>query len=96
MCTNLLDAWDGNADDLAQRVSLVVVARSRLERLAAVKRARGWKNLRLASALADAFTRDYDGCPRWRGASSSVIGLATGQMKSGPPCSAFLEDSRRR
>ena len=27
MCTNLLDAWDGNADDVAQRASLVVVAR---------------------------------------------------------------------
>ena len=51
MCTNLLDAWDGNADDITQRVSLVVVARSPLERLAAVKRERGWKNLRLASAL---------------------------------------------
>src|ERR1700679_2387160 len=61
MCTNLLDAWDGNADDIAQRVSLVVVARSPLERLAAVKRERGWKNLRLASALNDAFTRDYAG-----------------------------------
>jgi len=63
MCTNLLDAWDGNADDIAQRVSLVVVARSPLERLAAVKRERGWKNLRLASALNDAFTRDYAGSP---------------------------------
>ena len=38
MCTNLLDAWDGNADDIAQRASLVVVARSPLERLVAVKR----------------------------------------------------------
>src|ERR1700759_821239 len=45
MCTNLLDAWDGNADDVAQRVSLVVVARSPLERLVAVKRERRWKNL---------------------------------------------------
>ena len=63
MCTNLLDAWDGNADDLAQRVSLVVIARSPLERLAAVKRERGWKNLRMASALADDFTRDYAGSP---------------------------------
>ena len=63
MCTNLLDAWDGNADDITQRVSLVVVARSPLERLAAVKRERGWKNLRLASALTDAFTRDYAGSP---------------------------------
>jgi len=63
MCTNLLDAWDGNADDLAQRVSLVVIARSPLERLVAVKRERGWKNLRLASALTDAFTRDYAASP---------------------------------
>jgi predicted dithiol-disulfide oxidoreductase (DUF899 family) len=63
MCTNLLDAWDGNADDIAQKVSLVVVARSPLERLLAVKRERGWKNLRLASALNDAFTRDYAGSP---------------------------------
>ena len=30
ICTNLLDAWDGNADDIAQNVSLVVVARSPL------------------------------------------------------------------
>ncbi|HEY1448683.1 MAG TPA: DUF899 family protein [Caulobacteraceae bacterium] len=63
MCTNLLDAWDGNADDIAQRASLVVVARSPLERVAAVKRERGWKNLRLASVLTDAFTRDYAGSP---------------------------------
>lgn len=63
MCTNLLDAWDGNADDIAQRVSLVVVARSPLDRLAAVKQERGWKNLRLASALNDDFTRDYSASP---------------------------------
>ncbi|HVN02400.1 MAG TPA: DUF899 family protein [Caulobacteraceae bacterium] len=63
MCTNLLDAWDGNAKDIAQRASLVVVARSPLERLAAVKRERGWKHLRLASAITDAFTRDYAASP---------------------------------
>lgn len=63
MCTNLLDAWDGNADDIAQNVSLVVIARSPLDRLVAVKRERGWQNLRLASALGDAFTRDYAGSP---------------------------------
>jgi predicted dithiol-disulfide oxidoreductase (DUF899 family) len=63
MCTNLLDAWDGNADDIAQNVSLVVVARSPVERLAAVKRQRGWKNLRVASALSETFSRDYVGIP---------------------------------
>jgi predicted dithiol-disulfide oxidoreductase (DUF899 family) len=63
MCTNLLDAWDGNADDLAQRVSLVVVVRSPLARLQEVKRQRGWKNLKLASARDDAFTREYGAAP---------------------------------
>jgi len=63
MCTNLLDAWDGNADDIGQNVSLVVVARSPLERLVAVKRERGWKTLRLASALTETFSRDYGGSP---------------------------------
>jgi predicted dithiol-disulfide oxidoreductase (DUF899 family) len=63
MCTNLLDAWDGNADDIDQRASLVVVARSPLERLVAVKQERRWKNLRVASALTESFTRDYGGSP---------------------------------
>src|SRR5258708_27506237 len=63
MCTNLLDAWDGNADDLAQRVSLVVVARSPLERLAAGKRERGWENPQLASALHHALTPGHSRSP---------------------------------
>src|SRR6202051_5177577 len=42
MCTNLLGAWEGNAADIAQRISLVVVAPSPIERLIAWKRARGW------------------------------------------------------
>ena len=59
MCTNLLDSWDGNAPDLSQHMSLVVIARSPIERLLAWKRERGWKHLRLASDLNDAFSRDY-------------------------------------
>ena len=46
MCTNLLGAFEGNANDMAQRLSLAVVARSPIERLVAWKRERGWKNLR--------------------------------------------------
>src|SRR5882762_6465761 len=38
MCTNLLGAWEGNAADIGQRISLVVVARSPIERLVAWKR----------------------------------------------------------
>src|ERR1700674_715239 len=59
MCTNMLGAWEGNAADIGQRISLVVVARSPIERLAAWKRERGWKNLRLYSDLNDNFSRDY-------------------------------------
>ena len=59
MCTNLLDAWDANAADLAQNLSLVVDARSPIERLVDWKNERGWKHLRLASDLNDAFSRDF-------------------------------------
>jgi predicted dithiol-disulfide oxidoreductase (DUF899 family) len=61
MCTNLLGAWEGNAADIGQRISLVVVARSPLKRLIAWKRERGWKNLRLYSELNGAYSRDYFG-----------------------------------
>jgi predicted dithiol-disulfide oxidoreductase (DUF899 family) len=61
MCTNLLGAWEGNAADIGQRVSLVVVARSPFKRLIAWKRERGWKNLRLCSDLNGAYSRDYFG-----------------------------------
>jgi predicted dithiol-disulfide oxidoreductase (DUF899 family) len=61
MCTNVLDAWDGNADDMQQRIALAVVARSPLERLLAWKQERGWKNLRLASDLTGAYVKDYFG-----------------------------------
>jgi predicted dithiol-disulfide oxidoreductase (DUF899 family) len=61
MCTNLLGAWEGNAADIGQRISLVVVARSPIERLIAWKRERGWKHLRLVSDLNDNYSRDYFG-----------------------------------
>lgn len=59
MCTNLLGAWDGNAADLDQRMSLVVVARSPIEKLKAWKQERGWKNMRLYTDLNDAYSMDY-------------------------------------
>jgi predicted dithiol-disulfide oxidoreductase (DUF899 family) len=59
ICTNLLDSWEGNAADIEQQLSLVVVARSPIEKLVAWKRERGWKNLRLVSDANDAYSRDY-------------------------------------
>ena len=61
MCTNLLGAWEGNAKDIAQRLSLVVVARSPMEKLVAWKNERGWKDLRLATDLNENYSRDYFG-----------------------------------
>lgn len=61
MCTNLLGAWEGNAADINQHISLVVVARSPLDRLATWKRERGWKNLRLYTDLTGAYSGDYFG-----------------------------------
>jgi len=61
MCTNMLDAWDSNARDLEQHASLVIVARSPIERLLAWKRERGWKQLRLVSDLNENFFKDYFG-----------------------------------
>jgi predicted dithiol-disulfide oxidoreductase (DUF899 family) len=61
MCTNLLGAWEGNANDLDQRLSLVVVARSPLEKLQAWKRERGWTSLRLVQDLNDNYSRDFFG-----------------------------------
>jgi predicted dithiol-disulfide oxidoreductase (DUF899 family) len=61
MFTNLLGAWEGNAADIGQKLSLVVVARSPIERLTSWKRERGWRALRLASDLNGAYSRDYFG-----------------------------------
>lgn len=59
MCTSLMAAWDGEALDVEQRIALVMVARSPIERLLAVKKERGWQHLKLYSDLDGAFTRDY-------------------------------------
>ena len=76
MCTNLLDAWEGNAADIGQHASLAVVARSPIERLTAWKRERGWKTLRLYSDLGDAYSRDYFGIQP-DGSESGAINVFT-------------------
>ena len=59
MCTSLMSAWDGEALDVEQRIALVMVARSPIERLLTVKKERGWRHLRLFSDIDGDFTRDY-------------------------------------
>ena len=50
---------DGEALDVEQRIALVLVARSPIERLVALKKQRGWQHLRLYSDVSGDFTRDY-------------------------------------
>lgn len=59
MCTSLLSAWEGEAEDVMQRVALAVVARSPIERLVAFKKERGWRHLKLYSDVSGDYTRDY-------------------------------------
>jgi predicted dithiol-disulfide oxidoreductase (DUF899 family) len=71
MCTSLLSAWDGEAQDVEQQIALAVVARSPIARLVAFKRERGWRNLKLYSDINDAFSRDFyavrQTAATWRG-----------------------------
>ena len=59
MCSSMLASWDGEALDVDQRISLVVTARSPIERMVAFKQERGWRHLRLFSDLDGDFTRGY-------------------------------------
>jgi len=59
MCTSLLSAWDGEAQDIMQRTALAVIARSPIERLVAFKKERGWRALKLYSDSSQEFSRDF-------------------------------------
>jgi predicted dithiol-disulfide oxidoreductase (DUF899 family) len=59
MCTNVINAWEGNARDIEQRVAFAVVARSPIERLVALKNERGWKAIKLYSDVSGDYARDY-------------------------------------
>jgi predicted dithiol-disulfide oxidoreductase (DUF899 family) len=60
-CTSILDALDGAAPHIAQRVSLVVIAKSPIARILAFARERGWRHLRLLSSQSNSYNRDYRG-----------------------------------
>ncbi len=61
MCTSILDAMDGTAQHLSQRVNLVVVAKSPISRITRFANNRGWKNLRILSSEKNNYNRDYFG-----------------------------------
>lgn len=59
MCTSILDGLEGSSQHIAQRTSLVVIAKSPIDRILAFARARGWSKLRFASSHACTYNRDY-------------------------------------
>lgn len=59
MCTSLMNAWDGEAPDIEQRVAFAMIARSPIERLVAFREEQGWRNLDLYSDPSGDYTRDY-------------------------------------
>lgn len=59
MCTSLLSAWDGEAQDIEQNVALAVIAQSPIERVVAFKKERGWRNLKLYSDTSGEYSVDY-------------------------------------
>ncbi|MDE1888525.1 MAG: DUF899 family protein, partial [Gammaproteobacteria bacterium] len=61
MCTSMLDALEGNAQHIMQRVNLAVVAKSPLPRILSFAQERGWRRLRLLSSAGNSYNRDYFG-----------------------------------
>ena len=59
MCTSILDALDGEAPHVVQRVNLAVVARSPIARIMEFANGRGWRNLRLLSSADNTYNHDY-------------------------------------
>src|SRR3989454_8002234 len=60
-CTSFLDAFDGAAQHITQRVNFAVVAKAPLPRILAHAQARGWRGLRLLSSAGTTYNRDYFG-----------------------------------
>lgn len=66
MCTSLLSAWDGEAQDIEQNVALAVIAQSPIEKLLAFKKERGWRNLKIYSDPNSEYSKDYyANTPEW-------------------------------
>jgi predicted dithiol-disulfide oxidoreductase (DUF899 family) len=59
LCTALLDSLDGAAEHAGQRLSLVVVASSPIDRVLECAAARNWDRLRFVSSHGTTFEHDY-------------------------------------
>ncbi len=60
-CTSIIDAVDGEAPHIGQRVNLAVVAKAPLGQFQEHARTRGWRNIRLLSSANTTYNADYHG-----------------------------------
>jgi predicted dithiol-disulfide oxidoreductase (DUF899 family) len=60
-CTSIIDALDGEAPHIEQRVNLAVVAKSPALRIREIARQRGWRHVRLLSSANNSYNTDYHG-----------------------------------
>ncbi len=61
MCTSILDSLDRTVSHAGQRINVVVVAKSPIQRIRAIARERDWRNLRLLSSADNSYNIDYHG-----------------------------------
>lgn len=58
MCTSWLGSVNGNAADIKQRVALMILGRSTLERQYAFAQERGWRDLNFVQTIGDDYAND--------------------------------------
>jgi predicted dithiol-disulfide oxidoreductase (DUF899 family) len=61
MCTSIVDGLNASAPHVTQRVNLVAIAKSPIERIMAFARPRGWDKIRILSSAKNTYNRDYHG-----------------------------------
>jgi len=60
-CTSLVDGWNGQLPQIRQRIAFAAVSSAKIEKLADLKKRRGWNNLPLYSAAGTDYQKLYHG-----------------------------------
>lgn len=58
-CTSIVDALDGEAPHITQRINFAAVSKVPIERFRAHAGSRGWRHARLLSSSGNSYNRDY-------------------------------------
>ena len=58
-CTSIIDAVDGAARHVTQKINLVVVAKAPIDKFSRHARKRGWRHAQLLSSASNSFNVDY-------------------------------------